>query len=141
MKQLFAIVISLIISQLANAQNANEQAIQQIFAKQQKAWNEGNIEVFMEDYWHSEDLKFIGKNGITRGWQATLDRYKKSYPNQEAMGILTFDIIEIKIIGEKDAFVIGKWHLKRTQDELGGHFTLLWEKIKGKWVIVADHSS
>jgi uncharacterized protein (TIGR02246 family) len=141
MKQLFILSIFLIISHLANAQSADEQAIRQIFAKQQKAWNEGNIEVFMEDYWHSEDLKFIGKNGITRGWQATLERYKKSYPDKEAMGILNFDIIEIKIIGNKNAFVIGKWHLKRTQDELGGHFTLLWEKIKGKWVIVADHSS
>jgi ketosteroid isomerase-like protein len=141
MKQLSILLISLLISHLANAQNANEQAIRQIFANQQKAWNEGNIEVFMEDYWHSEDLKFIGKNGITKGWQATLERYKKSYPDKEAMGILTFDIIEIKIIGGKNAFVIGKWHLKRSQDELGGHFTLLWEKMKGKWVIVADHSS
>jgi ketosteroid isomerase-like protein len=141
MKQFFILLMALLISYLANAQNANEQAIRQIFAKQQKAWNEGNIEVFMEDYWHSENLKFIGKNGITKGWQATLERYKKSYPDKEAMGILTFEIIEIKIIGAKNAFVIGKWHLKRSQDELGGHFTLLWEKIKGKWVIVADHSS
>ncbi|MCU0443503.1 MAG: nuclear transport factor 2 family protein [Microscillaceae bacterium] len=140
MKYILNLIIALIISHLAYSQN-NEQTIRQIFAKQQKAWNEGNIEVFMEDYWHSENLKFIGKNGITKGWQATLDRYKKSYPNREAMGVLTFEIIEIKIIGGKNAFVIGKWHLKRTQDELGGHFTLLWEKIKGKWVIVADHSS
>ncbi len=110
-------------------------------AAQEKAWNAGQLEAFMDGYWKSDSLKFIGSRGLTYGWQATLDNYKKGYPSREAMGRLTFTIISVEVIGKKDAFVIGKWHLKRTKDDLSGHYTLFWKKIKGRWVIVADHSS
>jgi hypothetical protein len=44
-------------------------------------------------------------------------------------------------LSDKNYFVVGKWHLQRSIGDIGGHFTLLWRKIKGQWVIVADHSS
>jgi ketosteroid isomerase-like protein len=108
---------------------------------QTQAWNQGNLEDFMAGYWKSDSLKFIGKSGITYGWQATLNNYKKSYPDKAAMGILTFEIISVEKTSNKTAFVIGKWKLKRQNDEPKGYFTLFWRKIKGKWFIVADHSS
>ena len=110
-------------------------------ADQQDAWNNFNIESFMEGYWKSDSLKFIGKNGITYGWDSTLENYKKIYPSKEAMGKLTFTIISLDLISDTSAFMIGKYHLKRKNDEPSGHFTLLWLKIDGKWLIVADHSS
>lgn len=123
------------------AQNKAEKAILAVMHAQEIAWNNGDLPGFMEGYWHSDSLTFIGSRGLTRGWQTTLDNYKKSYPDVAAMGKLTFTILKVEQLDRKNAFVIGKWHLKRVKDELSGHYTLLWKKVDGKWVIVADHSS
>lgn len=95
----------------------------------------------MQGYWKSDSLMFIGTRSVTFGWQPTLERYKKGYPSAEAMGNLTFTILSLQILSPESAYVIGKWRLTRTEDEIGGHFTLLWKKIDGKWLIVADHTS
>jgi len=115
--------------------------ISEIMNEQEKAWNEGNLEAFMEPYWHSDSLQFIGKRGITMGWQNTLDNYKKSYPDRQAMGTLSFTNLSIDLMSDSSAYVIGKWELFRTADTLSGHYSLLWKKMNGKWQIVADHSS
>lgn len=107
---------------------------------QEESWNKGDVRGFMEYYWNSDSLKFIGSKGITYGWQKTLDNYIKGYPNKEAMGILTFTILEATQLSETSIYVIGKWDLKKEKPS-GGHFTLLWKKINHKWVIVADHTS
>lgn len=121
--------------------NKDIQSIKTILATQQDAWNSGNLEAFMQGYWHNDSLSFIGKSGINYGWQKTLDNYKKSYPDKATMGILQFDILKIQKINSKHVYVVGKWHLKREIGDLSGHFTLLWQKINGKWLIVSDHSS
>ena len=115
--------------------------IQQLLSNQQKAWNEGKIEVYMHGYWNNDSLTFVGKRGVTRGWKNTLENYKKSYPDKATMGKLELQIISLKILSNDMAFVVGKWDLTRTAGNVGGHFTLLMRKLKGKWVIVADHSS
>lgn len=107
---------------------------------QEESWNKGDVKGFMEYYWKSDSLKFIGSKGITYGWQKTLDNYIKGYPNKEAMGILTFTILEATQLSETSIYVIGKWELKK-EKPAGGHFTLLWKKINNQWVIVADHTS
>jgi hypothetical protein len=86
-------------------------------------------------------LIFVGKNGVTSGWQTTLNNYKHGYPDTTAMGKLSFDILQVKKISSEYYFVVGKWHLQRTIGDVGGHFTLLFKKINGQWLIVADHSS
>lgn len=107
---------------------------------QENSWNLGDVRGFMDYYWNSDSLKFIGSKGITYGWQKTLDNYLKGYPTKEAMGILTFTIIEATQLSDTSIYVIGKWDLKK-EKAAGGHFTLLWKKIHGQWVIVADHTS
>lgn len=122
--------------------NKDQDEIKEVLFTQQKLWNEGKIEAFMEFYEKSEDLKFIGKTKITQGWKATLDRYLTSYPNREAMGELTFQIVEIDVTEGKTAWLLGKWDLKRPKmGNLGGHFTLLLKKVEGKWLIFRDHTS
>lgn len=124
------------------AQNLGElNNIRNIMIDQEIAWNSGSIEGFMKAYWNSEELSFIGSRGLQKGWQKTFDNYKKSYPDKESMGILKFDILEMKMIDDENAFVIGKWTLQRTGQDLGGHFSLWWKKINQEWLIVADHSS
>jgi len=115
--------------------------IQTIMKKQEDAWNRGNLEGFMQGYWKSDSLRFIGKRGITYGWQQTLDNYKKGYPSTEAMGTLQFTNLSMELTGDSSAYVIGQWQLFRTADTLSGHYSLLWKMKNDQWLIVADHSS
>lgn len=125
----------------ASAQRSDEAKIRALLTEQTKAWNSGNLEEFMQPYWKNDSLQFIGKSGVTRGWQATLNNYKKSYPNAAAMGKLSFDVLSVKRLSAEYFFVTGKWMLQRTAGNLGGHYTLLLRKLYGRWQIVADHSS
>lgn len=122
-------------------QENNLLEIQSILEKQSGCWNVGDLDCFMEGYWKSDSLKFIGKSGVTYGWEQTLNRYKKSYSGEEAMGKLKFDVIELQLIDSQTCFLIGKYELTRVIGDLSGHFTLLWKKINGQWKIVVDHSS
>ena len=120
---------------------AEASAIDSIMLAQQDAWNRADIEGFMQSYWKSDSLCFVGKRGLTFGWQNTLDNYKKGYPDAAAMGRLQFTNQSLDVLSDSQAYVIGKWELFRSADTLSGHYSLLWKKISGKWVIVADHSS
>lgn len=132
----------LFLSITTSAQPAAEKAVRHILSQQSAAWNQGNIEGFMNGYWQNDSLMFIGKNGVTYGWTNTLNNYKKNYPDAASMGKLTFTIMKVKSLSERYQEVIGKWHLKRDEKgDLEGHFTLLFQKIKGSWVIIMDHSS
>ncbi len=140
---ILAILMSAVLSTSLSAQKSNKDtaAIKAVMANQQAAWNRADINAFMEGYWQSDSLKFVSQKGVTYGWNKTLENYKKGYPTPEAMGQLTFTILMLELLSQDSAFMIGKWELKRATDSPGGHFTLLWKKINGKWVIVVDHTS
>ncbi len=135
------IFCSSIISNQINAQDKDELTIRKILASQTEQWNKGNITAFMNGYWKSDSLLFVGKSGANFGYQKTLDNYYKGYPDTAAMGKLNFDLIQVKRLSPEYYFVLGKWHLKRSIGDVGGAYTLLFRKIKGEWVIVVDHSS
>ena len=135
------VFIFVILSVYAYGQSKSETLIRQQLKKQTESWNQGNIEGFMETYWKSDSLLFIGNSGLNRGWQNTLNNYRKGYPDTAAMGKLAFDIIMVKKLSSKYYYVVGKWMLTRSIGNLSGHYDLLFRKIKGKWFIVADHSS
>jgi ketosteroid isomerase-like protein len=129
----------------AHAQSAT-QAVQVALDAQLAAWNQGNIERFMEYYWKSDKMKFVSAAGLNQGWQATLDRYRKRYPGKEGMGKLQFEVVSNEQIDKKTCFVVGKFFLERTgpngeKEEFRGWYSLVWQKVKGRWVIVADHTS
>ena len=126
---------------IAHSQSKDEQDIRQLLATQTHAWNRGDIKGFMQTYWKSDSLMFIGKSGVHFGWQETLNNYKKSYPDTTAMGKLSFDIITVRKLSPEYYYVVGKWMLKRSIGDLSGHYDLLLKKIKGKWYIISDHSS
>lgn len=119
----------------------SEAAIRALLAKQTDSWNQGDLETFMSTYWKSDSLIFIGKRGPTYGWQATLDNYKKSYPDTTAMGKLAFNILEMNRLSADVYFVVGKWHLQRSIGDIEGHFSLVIKRINKTWKIIADHSS
>lgn len=123
------------------SQSNDESSVRKILNDQSAAWNRGDIESFMKGYWENDSLMFIGKSGITYGFNNTLNNYKKGYPDTAAMGKLSFTLINLNQLSPEYFHVIGKWHLQRSIGNLEGHFTLLFKKIKGQWVIIADHSS
>lgn len=137
----FLLLLLLFSATSAFAQTVDETQIRQLLATQTEEWNRGNIEGFMQTYWQSDSLLFIGKSGVKRGWKETLNNYKKSYPDTAAMGKLSFAILEVKKLSPQYSYVVGKWMLKRSLGDLSGHFDLLLQKQNGRWVIVADHSS
>ena len=118
-----------------------EEKIAAIMKMQTDCWNDGDIDCFMRGYWRSDSLRFIGKDGLIKGWQRTLDRYKRSYPDKAAMGFLKFDIISTEVLGQDYALVIVKFSLQREGEELKGIFTLIWKNMNGEWVIILDNTS
>jgi ketosteroid isomerase-like protein len=137
----FLLAFFLLSTYFLSAQSREEQKIRDLLISQTASWNRGDVEGFMQTYWKSDSLSFIGKSGVTRGWQNTLNNYKKGYPDTTAMGKLSFDILKVDQLSSKYAYVIGKWMLERSIGNLSGHYTLLLRKIRRKWVIVSDHSS
>jgi len=111
-----------------------------VLATQQRAWNQGDIPRFMDAYWNSQELTFCSGGKTTRGWQATLDRYTKRYPDRATMGVLSFEKLETIRLDTNAAMTLGVWKLERDKPA-EGNFTLVWKKIDGQWKIVHDHSS
>ncbi|MBK8628603.1 MAG: nuclear transport factor 2 family protein [Saprospiraceae bacterium] len=116
------------------------QEISKVLMAQQTDWNNGDIDAFMQGYWKSDSLTFIGSKGLTYGWQKTLENYKKSYPDSNAMGKLTFEIIRLDVLSDTAAIMIGRYTLVRVTDQPTGLFTLIWKKINGRWLIISDQT-
>jgi beta-aspartyl-peptidase (threonine type) len=113
----------------------------EILDAQAAAWNCGDIDGFMEHYWQSEDLTFSSEGHTRRGWAETRARYERSYPTPERMGHLDFTDIEVHALGDNAALVLGRWHLMREPDPVGGSFSLVFRRIDGRWQIIHDHTS
>lgn len=122
---------------------AARRAIVQTLTTQTAAWNRGDIPGFMDGYWKSDSLVFIGRKGPTYGWQPTLANYQKSYPDAAAMGQLDFSGLRVTLVAPTAAQVVGRWHLARPSalGDLQGYFLLVLRQIDGKWVVVADHTN
>ncbi len=141
MKYILLTATLLITCAFCNAQSTDEQAIRAVLNQQATEWNKGNIESFMQSYLKSDSIMFIGHNGITYGWDSTLAHYKRSYPDNAAMGKLSFELKEFKPLSPEYYFVVGKFMLERTIGDASGHFDLLFKKVNGKWYIISDHTS
>jgi len=141
-----ALALSLIgqrrlIAKPAEGRDGDRQAISAVLNAQQTTWNRGDVDAFLGGYWHSPELTFSGSSGVARGWDGVLTRYKKNYPDRAAMGQLDFSDLEFRFLGPDAALVLGRWHLKRERDDLGGVFTLVWQRLPEGWKIIHDHTS
>lgn len=146
MKILKLILLSLLLALPLLAQSAQQKSqieveVLAVMTNQSAAWNRGDIEGFMHGYWKSEKLVFASGDNITRGWQPTLDNYKKTYGTKEKMGELTFSDIDVNVLSKDHAVVLGSWSLKREKDNPKGKFTLIFQRMKEGWRIIHDHTS
>jgi ketosteroid isomerase-like protein len=135
----------IVIHQPANA-NATLQStdigteLESLVTEQSVAWNRGDIPGFMKAYWNDAKMTFSSGGSTERGWQPTLDRYKRNYPDKKAMGTLTFSDLETSQLADGVALMLGRWKLDR-EEPVGGNFTLVWKKTNDGWKIIHDHSS
>jgi len=104
-------------------------------------WNSGDIERYMECYHKSDKMRFAGNGSFNFGWENTLKRYKKGYPDKKAMGKLTFSDVDITILSDDAAYIFGRWTLHYPDKKRTGLYTLVMRKFKEGWRIIHDHSS
>jgi len=138
---LLTVLCSATAAQSAKQREQITTEIRAVIDKQVTAWNGGDIEGFMTGYWRSNNLVFISGDSVTRGWQTTLDRYKKSYDSRAKMGVLSFTDVEVNVISKDAAVVLGSWALERDKDKPHGKFTLTFRKFAEGWRIIMDHTS
>jgi hypothetical protein len=138
---LWLIFFLVVTSRPISAQSNAEKKIRLILDRQTEAWNRGDLKAFMDGYWENDSLMYIGKSGITYGYARTLASYQKNYGDTARMGKLRFDLIHVRRLSRRYFHVVGKWSLKRSAGDVGGHYTLIFKLIKRKWVIISDHSS
>jgi ketosteroid isomerase-like protein len=121
---------------------ANEIAeIQSVLHVQQDAWNRGNIDEFMNGYAKSASTIFVSGDEVRRGWETVHDRYRQKYSDRAKMGTLSFSDIEITMLSSDAAVVLGRWMLKRANDQPRGRFTLIFKRLPEGWRIIHDHTS
>jgi ketosteroid isomerase-like protein len=115
--------------------------IRSVLRAQQDAWNRGDIDRFMHGYARLRSTIFVSEDTVRRGWETVRDRYRRKYSDRAKMGLLTFSDLEITLLGSDGAVVLGRWKLKRAQDEPHGRFTLIFRRLPEGWRIVHDHTS
>ena len=121
-------------------QNATAQ-IRSVLRAQQEAWNRGDIDGFMNGYARSASTVFVSEDTIRRGWETVRERYRKKYSDRAKMGTLAFSDLEITLLSPDAAVVLGRWSLKRANDQPHGRFTLIFKRLPEGWRIVHDHTS
>ena len=120
-----------------------EAEIRQTLTDQTEAWNRGDLDGYMNGYWKSPELTFYSGGTVTKGWESTLERYRKRYQSQgNEMGKLAFTELHITVLGADAALVRGGWQLITASGKNpGGLFTLAVRKFPEGWRIVHDHTS
>ncbi len=132
---------SIVFAQSVKRDKKTASEIRKVLDAQVMAWNNGDIDGFMRGYWNSPDLVFVSGANVTRGWQPTIERYKKTYDSRAKMGTLTFSDLEVDVLSKDSATVLGSWALAREKDNPEGKFTLIFRKFRDGWKIVHDHTS
>jgi beta-aspartyl-peptidase (threonine type) len=125
------------------AADSDEAVIRGVLDEQVAAWNRKDLEGYMAGYWRSPDLTFYSGGAVTRGWQATLERYRKRYQGEgREMGTLQFADLSVEKLGPATATARGGWRLRKANgEELKGLFTVILRRLPEGWRIVHDHSS
>ncbi|MEL6791113.1 MAG: DUF4440 domain-containing protein [Pseudomonadota bacterium] len=136
----FRRVASALSPAVANRPRSRPEIIKATLMAQTAAWNEGDIEAFMEGYWRDKALTFVSGTTVTHGWAPTLRRYKDRYGNGAALGQLGFDIANVEMLANDIAIVVGRFTLNRNGMIDSGTFTLVMKQFEGAWRIVHDHT-
>jgi uncharacterized protein (TIGR02246 family) len=120
---------------------AEEQAIRQVVARMEAAWNRGDFAGYMEGF-KKPDVVFVSRGEFQKDWQGTLDHYVRDYGGRpERRGRLRFFDLRIEMLGPDAAQLIGRYRLEGGERPQDGINTRLFRKVDGKWVIALNHVS
>ena len=112
-----------------------------VLLAQRDAWNQGDVEGFVQGYEQSAELVFAGPGGVEVGFAAVLDGYRRRYPDRAAMGRLDFTELELSRFDAEHVVVRGLWHLDRDAENLSGTFLLMVRRFGRDWRIVLDYTT
>ncbi len=115
--------------------------IETLMNEQTEQWNHGSIDGFMRYYVHGDELTFSSADEVRRGWDETIARYKRRYPDRTAMGTLSFSDLESTPLGSRHALTLGRWHIERDAGNIAGAFSLVWRRTGRGWFILHDHTT
>jgi len=140
-KLLIFLLVTFFLQGQTNISREDSISISQVLKDQEKAWNDGDIDKFMQGYLKSDNIVFTGSNGSIYGWEETKKRYLNKYSNRTLMGRLKFRIINFQKLSDNIIQMQGSFYLKRKIDDSKGFFSLIWKKVDKKWFIISDHTS
>jgi len=133
---------SLGFSQKIDESPSIKEEILQFLKNHADAWNNGNINAYLEFYWKSDLLSFQSGNKRLYGWKKLLDRYKKSYfKDGQIPPKLTYGDLDIRIISEDYVYVLGRWKVFQNDSISEGVYTIILRRMPEGWKIIHDHSS
>jgi len=122
-------------------EQADKQAILDVIARMEAAWNRGDFRGYMDGF-ANPDVVFVSKGRFQHGWQGTLDHYVRDYGGSpERRGKLHFFDIRVEMLGPDAAQLISRYTLDRPTGAQDGINTRLMRKRGGKWVIALNHVS
>jgi ketosteroid isomerase-like protein len=117
------------------------------------AWSAGELDAFCSVY--TDDAVFVTPDGMRKGRQQILERYRKRYVDRAAMGTLTLEILEFhaahgverSLVGTSrpsrvhGASLVARWTLSYPDREAATGLTLIvLERGARGWRIVQDAS-
>ncbi len=118
-----------------------EAAIRSVISAAQIAWNNGDIDAFMEGFWKSDSLQFISARGLSRGWEATRENYIKGFPERSSMGTVSYEILSLTSLAPNIFILTSRYEITQEVGKREGIFTAIFRKINGKWLAVHYHAS
>ena len=114
------------------------QRIRALFESGCAAWNRGDIDGYLADYWHSDKVRWVSEGMVSYGFEAIASAFKSRFDTPENMGKLEVANLEIQLLSESDALVFGGWTQTTRTARRNGVFTVHMKKIDGEWLAIAD---
>jgi hypothetical protein len=122
------------------SQSKNIRKMLAVMRQEEKTWNNGDIEGYVNLYAPHDSTRMILGKGAAYGKDNILAFYKKYWP-KEKMGTLVLDGERFEKLSRKFYYVTGYFHVSYPDGKkIEGRYSSLMKKIKGKWYIYTDHS-
>ncbi|WP_187261023.1 YybH family protein [Pontibacter beigongshangensis] len=116
--------------------------VQEALEGQINAWNKGDLEKAMTYYWNSEEMLWISKTGIEKGYQEVLNGFLNDFEDRSQMGVYSYQPLHMEELTPEVVYFVFSWKIEQAGKKLMGCISSqLWKKLNGTWVITAEHAS
>lgn len=128
------------LTSICQKRSKDEREILDLMRLEEKFWNSGDIQGYVDLYAPEDSTRMILPKGATYGRDSILAFYKKYWP-KERMGTLKLDGESLERLSKEYYYVSGYFHVSYPGGKtINGRFSGLMKKIKDKWYIYTDHS-